>query len=86
MKRLPTFIQVHFQSSCNFLFRSICYDLAGNRSVRRLCQILFHFFDRVRENGIETVEVRENGSLVSKTVDGVPQLTAEGGPAKRIKQ
>ena len=43
---------------------------------------------RVKENGRETVEVRENGVLKSKTVDGVPQLTSGdgGGERKRLKR
>eukprot|EP00795_Rhopilema_esculentum_P014508 gene14508-5568_t len=40
---------------------------------------------RVKENGKETVEVRENGKLISRTVDGVPQLTNEESEKKRLR-
>ena len=42
-------------------------------------------FCRVKENGKETVEVRENGKLISRTVDGVPQLTNEESEKKRLR-
>ena len=57
-----------------------------------LLLLLYEIYDlcsfpvfRVNENGIETVEVRENGNLTSRTIDGVPQLTSGGGNRKRVK-
>eukprot|EP00112_Aurelia_sp_Birch-Aquarium-sp1_P001382 Seg1147.9 transcript_id=Seg1147.9/GoldUCD/mRNA.D3Y31 product="DnaJ subfamily B member 6-B" protein_id=Seg1147.9/GoldUCD/D3Y31 len=40
---------------------------------------------KVVENGKETIEVRENGVLKSRTVDGTPQLTNDGGERRKIK-
>jgi hypothetical protein len=42
------------------------------------CFLANLLFCRVVENGVETVTVEENGHVVSRTIDGVPQATDSG--------